>query len=291
MYFYIFIDPEIIPDAVVKGESALDSLIGILRGFRRGCIMTETDAWEIGATLGEYVGEIPDDFHHERKLISELIIQYFLKGGGPWVVLETDGDGRPFIDVAVAQGTETELDLLLTPSASCPTADDTWESCSHSNFNGTEFSASRDRIANGHSFREGEIDHESLFDQCFGKMLQHAEKIVITDYALGEHYNNTQPENMKRWVRSIERILCNPGSATLIIQTLKSAHSRSIENDVEFLRNEVDLTLKLEFIEKKIHRRFLAADSHCLNTDRGVDLCYHDGSCREFGIVYDDLPK
>lgn len=290
MYYYVFIDPEIVPDAVAEGGPALDSLIGILRGFRRGCIMTETDSWEIGMTLGEHVKDIPDDFHNERKLLNELVIHHFLKGGGPWVVLDTDGDDRPFIEVAIERGTEADLDLLLTPVAPTPSAEDSWESCSYSNFNGTTFSASRDRTSNGYSFREGAIEHEGLFDQCFAKMLRYAEKIVITDYALGEHYNNTQPENMKRWVRSIETVLDSPGSAKVVIRTMRSAHSRSIETDVEFLKNEVDLELELEFLADKVHRRFLVADSHCLNTDRGVDICYDDGTCREFGINYDDSP-
>lgn len=288
MYFYVFIDPEIVPDAVSGGEGALDALIGILRGFRRGCLMTQTDTWEIESSLAEKITNVPDEFHFERKLIGELVMKLFM--GGPWVVLETNGEDRPLIDVAVEQANAEKLDLLLTPSGVAPGKGDGWEACSYYSFNRTQFSAARDRLTNGRSFKEGDLSHDEILEQCFSKMIFHAKKITITDYSLGEHYNNTQPVNLKRWVRSIGAMVRDQNSTSLVIRTMRSAHSRSIETDIAFLRNEVDMQLVLEFTDQRIHRRFFSADAHCLNTDRGVDLCRNDGSCREFGIVYVEMP-
>lgn len=284
MFFYVFIDPEIIPDATTHGEMGLGRLIDILREFNRGCLMAQTDTWEIESTLVNNIKDIPNEYHNERKLLGELVIQLYQHG--PWAMLESGDATASFIQIAVAQGTKEYLDLVFTPAEISPADGDTWEACSLKNHHQSAFVIKRGCIGSGPSFRDGQISHEDLLEQCFGKLVYHSERIIITDYALGKYYNNTQPENLKRWIRWIDRRVRVPGSTTLTIRTQQPQYPRSLESDIEFLRNEVDLKLKLEYISNPPHRRTLSVESRWLSIDRGIDLARHDGMCRELGVTY-----
>lgn len=292
MFFYVFIDPDTISDAAAQ-QSDLGRLIDLLRSMDQGCLIAETDLWRVEGEIKEKVKAI--GFQHERKMVSDLLIHLWRKG--PQILMSGDDGESSLIDFAVANAARDSLDLILSPNVIEATPDQAWEASSLPDLHSTRFSQARHNIGAGLSFAERSTLSDEFFSKCFGKLIKHAQQIVIVDYALGEYYGNDHPANLRRWVLWIDRNLNDPANATLVIKTVgdeAKAALRSLRNDVESLRHEVDLTLKLETVASKSllpHRRFLVADHRCLDIDRGIDICDSAGQCRGVDIIYANRPR
>lgn len=289
MFFYVFLDPETISDASAD-QGDLGRLIDVLRSMEQGCLMAETDLWRVDGQLKEKIKEIP--FQMERKMIGDLLIHLWQKG--PLVVMDNDDFETPLVDFAIANAARDSLDLILTPRA---TESDAGLDCEISGLqalHATQFSQARHNLGAGLSFPAASTSGEELFSRCFLKLIRQAQQITIVDYALGEYYGNDHPANLRSWVLWIDENLKNPERKTLIIRTVAGQGHRSLENQIDGLRHEVDLTLKLETVPSKDllpHRRFLVADQTCLDIDRGIDICDAKGKCRRVDITYANRPR
>lgn len=292
MFFYVFLDPETISDAASE-QSDLGRLIELLRSMEQGCLMVETDFWRVERELKEKIRGIP--FQMERKMVGDLLIHLWRKG--PIVVMSGDDGETRLVDFALANATRDSIDLILTPNGNDFSPEGTCEASSLQSLHLTRFSETRHNIGAGFSFPAGSTLAEELFSKCFLKLIHHAQQIVIIDYALGEFYGNDHPDNLRRWVRWIDKNLSAPGKTTLVIKTVGDESKRflrSLKYDVEALRHEVDLTLKLDTVtSKKLlpHRRFLVAEQTCLDIDRGIDICNAAGQCRGVDITYANRPR
>jgi hypothetical protein len=289
MFFYVFIDPDTISDASAQ-QSDLGRLIDLLRSMDRGCLIAETDLWRVEREIKEKVKAI--GFQHERKMVGDLLINLWSKG--PHVLMSGDDEECQLIDFAVANAARDSLDLILSPKVLDAVPGHEWEASSLPDLHATRFSRTRHNIGAGLSFTAGDITSGELFSKCFRKLIYHAEKIVIIDYALGAYYGNDHPSNLRRWVLWIDQNLNDPANATLVIRTLVGDGLRSLRNQVDDLRNEVELTLVLETVPTRDllpHRRFLVADHRCLDIDRGIDICDSAGQCRGVDIIYANRPR
>lgn len=293
MFFYVFIDPDVVSEAAAHGEMGLGRLVEFLHGLDRDCIVAETDCWRVGEEIKEKVKAIR--LQHERKEIEELIIHLWKQG--PLMVIEGDDGETALFEIATKHGDREGLDLILTSKEEAARKDACWEASSLAKLHTTSFSQNRDNLMGGKSFTECEVPVLKLFDICFKKMVFHASRIIIIDYALGAYLGGTQYKNLPKWVHWINRNLRSPKETKLVIQTVgvaDTANFRSLRNLVDDLSNEVEFTITLETKpDKKLlpHNRYLVADSKCLDIDRGIDICDEEDQCRKVAINYAARPK
>ncbi len=292
VFFYVFIDPETIAE-VADDAGGLGRLIDVLRSLKQGCLMAETDRWRLKPELRATVEKI--SIQTERKMVEELLIQLWKKG--PLIVMEGDDGEIPLIEFVIANAERDSIDLILSPKAVDPNPGRTWEICCLAAIHATKFSRARHNLGAGLSFQRSAVSGEELFEKCFRKLINQAQRIVIVDYALGEYYNNDQPLNLRRWVLWIDQNLRHPKDTTVVIRTVcdPSKHSsRALQKQVRDIRHEVDITLELDPVVSKDqlpHRRFLDADGCCLDIDRGIDICDATGQCRQVDITYANRPR
>jgi len=293
MFFYVFIDPDIISEAASHGEMGLGRLVEFLHGLDRDCIVAETDFWRVGDEIKEKVKAI--ELQHERKEVEELIVHLWKQG--PFVVVEGDDGETALLEIAIEHGNRDGLDLILTPKEGAARVGAHWEASSLAKLHATSFSRHRDNLKGGKPFNAGDISIQLLFETCFRKMLYHAARITIVDYALGEYLGGPQYENLPKWIRWIDQNLRSPKDVKLVIRTVGEegkAELRSLRNLVRDLSNEVDFTIILETKPDKKqlpHNRYLIADSKCLDIDRGIDICDGRGNCRKVAINYAGRPR
>jgi len=286
MFYYVLIDPRTIDDAVAAGQMGLGRLVDLLADFRRDVFLVETDAWRVDKEIGERVQSIPNEFQHERKQIKDLLT--WLRRNGPIILLDGDDQSMSLSDFAASIADRIDLDLILAPGPAAQIGIRGYRtplaSC-----HATEFNTLRNRLSQGRSFDAGETNFLGIANQCFGKMVAHAETIRIFDYALGEYYNNDQPVNLKRLVRYLRDRAA--ALKHLEIITMGNA-SVSIERDVRDLQNEVDFRIVVEYRAKSElpHPRYLGADKRYLDIDRGIDLCDARDECRKTQIKYAKSP-
>jgi len=287
MFHYVLIDPKTIDDAVAAGQMGLGRLVELLSDFRRDVFLVETDAWRVDEEVGERVRAIPNEFQHERKQIKDLLT--WIRRNGPMVLLEGDEADMSLSDFAASIAEEMGLDLILAPG---PTAKIGFHGfrAPLASCHTTEFTAHRNRLSQGRKFDAGETNFSGVADQCFRKLVAHADTVRVFDYALGEYYNNDQPVNLKRLVRYFRDHA--PGLKHLEILTMEDARV-SIERDVRDLQNEVDFRIVVLYRVKRDlpHPRYLGADKRYLDIDRGIDLCDANDCCRKTIIKYAPSPE
>ncbi len=289
MFYYVFLDPATIDDAVAAGEMGLGRLVELLQGFRRDVILAETDSWRLETEIGERVRAIPDMHQHERKLIGDLLT--WMKRNSPLMLVDGDEDSElALAGFARAKAGESELDLILSPGDS-----ELFEGrvikASLAKVHDTEFSRRRMQFSNGLTFAQGTKNFEQVATECFRKLVRHAENIRVFDYALGKYYNNDQPVNLKRLVRFLRDHAAKLQRLELI--TLPDGRV-SLDRDLRDLRHEVDFEIIVDYRAKESdlpHPRYLGADSRYLDIDRGIDLCDAHDRCRLTQIKYAAAPE
>ena len=293
MFFYVFIDPDIVTEATAENEMGLGRLVEVLRGMDRDCLMVETDYWRVGEELKEKIKEIP--FQWEKKQVLELIIHLWARG--PLVVMDGDDGEVALIDFALACAAAAGIDLILTPRTDCTATDDCFEASTLANLHRTHFANKRQSIGSGISVREGDMTVDELFEMCFPKLVFHATSIRIIDYALGTYLGETQYQNLPKWVVWLDSHLKNRDDAKLTIMTVAEEGTSNyycLQEQVKDLNSQVDLEVKLECEDHRSalpHRRYLKVDHIWLDIDSGVDICDLENRCRRVSINYSKRPR
>tara|TARA_R110002096_G_scaffold288244_1_gene481939 strand:+ start:9694 stop:10569 length:876 start_codon:yes stop_codon:yes gene_type:complete len=285
MYFYVFIDPEIISEATEHGQMGLGRFVEVLKGFRTDCLMAETDLWRVGEEIKGKIKAIA--LPAERKEILELIIHLWKQG--PFVEMKGDGGEEELVKFAVEVGDQFGIDLIFTPSINLPDSGVSWEASTLTNLHSTRFSQTRGNIGKSVRVKKGELSFESICEKHFGKMVAHARKITIVDYALGEYLGGSQYQNVAKWVRWLEFKLECPKQVELVFKTVNNSRTiKSLSNLIRDLNQQVELNLVLNTAAKGDlpHRRFLIVEGKCLDIDLGVDICDEDDKCRSVEIAY-----
>lgn len=292
MFHYVFLDPATIDEAVQSGEMGLGRLVELLNDFRRDVILAETDAWRVDSELGDRIRSIPNKFQTERKQIEDALSR--LRRHSPSLVLE--GDSEPnvsLLEFAKSVASEADLDMILSPgSLEC----DDGKKCikvSLAGCHNTQLSRRRANLALGKQFDLGDKNFAEVANECFEKLVRHAERVKVYDYALGEYYGNDQPINLKRLIRFLRDSA--PKLSELEIHTA-SKQEVSLTKDVKELRNEVDFSIILKISSRKAvdsglpHPRYLGADNRYLDIDLGIDLCDGHDRCKKIHIKYSCSP-
>lgn len=284
MFHYVFLDPATIDEAVAAGEMGLGRLIELLESFRKDVILAETDSWRFTDEVGERVRAIPDTYQNERKQIQDILI--WMNRNSPMLLLEGDDGSKALLEFAQEKASDTDLDMILSPG-DAETSEETWVKVCLTKAHTTELSERRARlIKDGLQFAKGSKNYNEIASECFSKLVMHAEYIRVYDYALGEYYNNDQPENLKRLVRFLrDNTQC---LVELEINTLSKSKA-SLDRNVRDLGNEVDFKINIQYKDRKEdlpHPRYLGADQRYLDIDRGIDMCDSHDKCRMTQIKY-----
>lgn len=289
MFHYVFLDPRTIDEAARAGEMGLGRLIELLQGFRRDVILAETDSWRVETEIGDRVRAIPSMHQHERKLIGDLLI--WMRRNSPILLIDGDYDAElPLADFALLKAEESAIDLIIGPGENQMMGGRVIKA-NLARFHQSELNQKRIQLANGIKFEQGTRNFEQVANECFRKLVRHAENIRIFDYALGKFYNNDQPVNLKKFVRFLRDNA--PKLQSLEIVTLPHAHI-SLDRDIGDLRNEVDFRIILAYRHRESdlpHPRYFGADRRYLDIDRGIDLCDANDLCRLTQIKYAGAPE
>lgn len=289
MFHYVFLDPATIDEAVQSGEMGLGRLVELLVDFRRDVfLVAETDSWRVGDELGEKVRAIPNEFQHERKQIADLLT--WLGRHSPLIVLEGDSDPNvSLLEFVRSKASEVDLDMILSPGGIEAPDGTTWINVGLTSCHKTALSQRRASLARGLDFDQGVANFAKVANDCFEKLVRHAKKVRIYDYALGRYYNNDQPLNLKRMVRFLRDFA--PRLRLFEILTESDAKV-SLIRDIGDLQNEVDFKIIPIFKSRRRgdsdlpHPRYLGADNRYLDIDLGIDLCDFDDRCRKIRIKY-----
>ena len=222
-------------------------------------------------------------------MIGDLLVS--LKQSGPLLLLEGDNDVEvSLVDFARLRASLFDLDLILSPGEIEKPAGENWVKASLSNLHLSDFATRRYGLMSGRRYKQGEKSFAQVGEDCFTKLVRHADTVKVYDYALGKFYSNDQPVNLKRLVRFLRDHARH--LRILEIYTLSTAR-KAIQNDISDLQHEVDFKIKLELREHEHelpHPRYLGADKRYLDIDRGIDLCDAHDRCRLIQIKYASCP-
>lgn len=293
MFHYVFLDPAIIDEAVQSGEMGLGRLVELLNDFRRDVFLAETDAWRVDPELGDRVRAIPNEFQSERKQIEDALSR--LRRHSPLLLLEGDSDPNvSLLEFARSRASDAGLDMILSPGSFECQEGASWIKVSLAGCHKTQLSQKRANFALGRKFDPGDANFAEVANECFEKLVRHAEQVRVYDYALGRYYGNDQPTNFKRLIRFLRDF----APRLLLIEILTESEAKvSLTKDVEELRNEVNFKIIPIFRSRKAgdsdlpHPRYLGADNRYLDIDLGVDLCDAHNRCWKIQIKYSTSPE
>lgn len=223
MYFYVFIDPEVIPESASIGPVALERLVSVLRTLEQNCFLTDFDSYHVRNEISRHLGPLHGDW--EVKMLKTLLI-HFERRGLFVNCLKHDWDSDASVgEMAVKQQESNEIALILL------TEDD------HQQFeaNPTVTTASRyaamdfdDRVraaaAQGAEPPAGELDSTAFMEKYLKKALRSASRIEIIDRQCGENYKDNYDYTIERFMKWLESL--NP-SASIVFHLGFPAVSKS----------------------------------------------------------------
>jgi len=288
MFYYIFLDPVIIDEAEKAGSMGLGRLIDFLRDLKTDCLLAETDLYRVAPQIKERIQAIKSQ--HDRKIIGDILISW-LQDMRPALYLNGDCEDFSLKEFAQNCDVDYDLDLILTDSDHKKSHENSWEMSNLEQIHLTTFAQTRSNtLRKGKRYGAGEKNHHHIYSECFSKMVRYAEDLIIIDYALGKFWGNDQPINLKRFIRFFRDEAKLLTKLTILTSGNQSRH---LQNEINNLNNEVnfDIELTIKNEDELPHTRYLIADKLCLDIDRGVDICDHDGNSRNIIIKHTAKPK
>jgi len=281
MVFYVYMRPEVVAEAQAGGPYAIQSLIGILRGFLQNCCIAEFDDYR--DSLKTAVNALPEDFNRTelKSVLGKLAkLHRFI------YCLEADYmSGNSDAEQALEQSEDCLLDLLLLDAdLQDRNAPENAEICCLSNYQVTEFERARSKIgSDGSTYAPGQCDENDFLDEVFLKAISNAAgDIEICDCILGERFGDNFEYTMKMFLRWLETILKDPDACSLVIHcgTPKKATPEHIKTQLAAFRGGriANMAIEIQYYgdqdgkSKMPHERFILTDQFALHIERGMDF-------------------
>jgi hypothetical protein len=300
MYFYVFLQPEILNEAQVDGEDAIQNVASILGGFEQNCFMAvfEDARWE--ASVKEIIEAWPSTM--SRRRVKSLLVH--LKKNRRFIYcLKPDYVGTtPDLDSVFQQAPSASLDLLLIIESEMNRAVPPGvEVVTRRTYQQSAFEPKRSDLAvNGKTCNPGDMEEVSFMNFHFSRALKHASLIHICDRVCG---TNNLADNfhytIKRFMNWLSIHLSDPESCSICfyfgqprgkgadyitqeIGSFKMGRMKNSEIEVRFYPDQTE--------EQTLpHQRFIATDQIALEVDRGMDFIDRmTKKCRDTYINYQD---
>lgn len=294
MFFYVFIDPEIVRDANESGQDRLNLLARFLKDHLQDCLFAETDLWRVGSEIKEHIRRI--NFPHERKIITELMAEIGKKNSA--LVLEGDSYDEALFDFAIRIAGEYQLDLILSPRAYEVIHGQSWECSDLSLLVQTRFEERSYWLRPDIQIQPGTMTSAEFFPRYLGKIVRRSKRIFIIDYSIGQYFGGGHYFNVRKWIKWLDLTVEKPKLCEVQIVTYdgNGAHftANALRQLLDEIRHEVDLQLTLEIKEfgkeSLPHQRFLGIDSRWIDIGRGIDLFDRNDLCRDIRFAHAGRP-
>ena len=282
MVFYVYLQPEVVGEAQAGGTFAMQSLIGILRGFLQNCCIAEFDDYR--DSLKAAVNALPEDFN--RTELKSVLAKLAKLHRFAYCLQETDYlAGKAEAELAVEQSDSCLLDLLLLEEAmkDCTPAG-TAEVCMLANYQNSEFERRRSQIAgDGITHGPDEMAEADLLNGVFLKMLRHASgEIEICDCILGEKFGDNFEYTIKVFLSWLGSALSAPGECSLTVHcgTPGKATPDYIKTQLAAFRAGpiADMKIAIQYYveedgkSRMPHERFILTDQFAVHLERGMDF-------------------
>lgn len=291
MFFYFFLDPQIISDCAAEGSDSIEKLESWLEHVSANCFWADFDNWNVQNEIRQRLGSIVGDFSVVR---FKKIVEHFWKANLFVNCLAYDYTPNTSMgQMAIAEATSAELDILLlgtdefesnktNPVVSCLT-----------DVRNTNFHRSQTDFARNGIEESSDAHDESVFmDKYLKKPLKFADKVEIIDYQCGEKYKPNYDYNLGRFLRWLQNI--NQQEPTIIFHLgFPSVRESDIVNDADLdglSSNEIEPTKiqKLKeaiqkhapsahivvhcYTESDTHNRYVVTNQVAFFIDRGIDF-------------------
>jgi len=285
MIFYVYMSPEVIQDANNGGPFAMDSLIGILRGFIQNCCVLEFEDNRLQKAVFNNVNQLPPSdarkgimtllgvLKKQNRFICNLVPNYNVESIN---ILDVDD-----------QVESTLLDFLLAGKNEMSTFSAKVETASLGNYNQSRFESQRSNLAsNGRVFQDGELEQLEFLEEVLKKAFIHSKRIEICDGIFGEQFGDEFEytfSKLFKWLSKelieldcFEKIIiyCRKPSVNRVhymktqLSDLKSAERSNIKIEIRFYQ----LNGSQHAPKPLPHDRFIITDQIALTIGRGMDF-------------------
>ena len=282
MIFYVFMNPEVISDAWTKGDFAVQTLIGVLRGFIQNCAVADFEDYRIQSEIKNQIDGLPDDF--DRKIIKSILATLQKRNRFIYCFVPDYTNEQPDLKCVFQQAKECLIDLILLKSLENGIdTPDGIEAVTLSEYQRSSFEHQRSSLAvDGRTFKGGEHEEYEFLNLNFGKVFQYATRIEFCDKLFGSRFADNYIYTIKilfKWLRglSIDQENCRlifhcgmpPGYGKEHIQerisTFKNKCLDSMNIEIQFYQSAED--------EQCLpHDRFVTTDQISLTIGRGMDF-------------------
>jgi len=283
MIFYVYMSPEVIQDANNGGPFAMDSLIGILRGFIQNCCILEFEDNRLQKAVFNNVNQLPPSdakkgimtllgvLKKQNRFIGNLVPNYNVES-----INISDVDD---------QAESKLLDFLLAGKNEMSSVSAKVEAASLGNYNQSRFESKRSNLAsNGRVLQDGELEQSEFLEEVLKKAFIHSKRIEICDGIFGKKFNDNFEYTFSILFKWLGKVLIEPDSFEKIVihcEKPEGSTDEYIKTQLSHLKSKEQSNIKIEIRfyhreEKKSHAlphdRFIITDQITLDIGRGMDF-------------------
>lgn len=276
MIYYVYLEPEIVRDAVQAGSLGISVLQNILTGFTQNCLVIDYEDWSVHGRLGEEVRQLADVNDRKR-------LQAILKKLHHNFVFELQPDytgAKDLFTCALEQLPTLEADLMLVIAARGPIATDIEVTTLH-DYAATDFEQQRQRSVKGRSFAAGALDRYDFMDAVFNKALRFSHRIDIYDKIFGSQFGSNFEYTAEHFLRWLRGKLTHPAECKIVFhcEMPPGQMPQHIKKRLSEFRNAAglhDVDIEIQYYadpgQSMPHNRYLVTSHFSLDLGRGMDF-------------------
>ena len=282
MFFYVFMDPGVISDAWIKGDFAVQTLIGVLRGFVQNCAVADFEDYRTQSEIKNHIDGLPDDF--DRKIIKSILATLHKRNRFIYCFVPDYTNERSDLECVFEQAEKCLIDLILLKSI--PNEFDTpnqTEVVTLSDYQRSSFENRRSLLASdGRTFIGGEYEEYEFLNLHLGKVFRYATRIEFCDKLFGSKFADNYIYTIKILFKWLGGLLSDQGNYRLIFHCgMPPGHTKEhIQERISTFKNKyLDSTsIEIQFYQSTEdeqclpHDRFVTTDQISLTIGRGMDF-------------------
>jgi hypothetical protein len=306
MIFSVAIDAQAIKECNSYGKAGLSVVASLLNSLDQNCILIESRKSDFSLeSLINEVEKLAKSYSSEeldlqaRVRLGSILTKLRISNRVKSVRIEDSSDHTGPAREIIILSLVKVIDQLILPSA----CDAIGKTVSLLDYAISPFEWLRSRACSeGISMKNNDCHISDLLNKAFKTLLMWSEIVHLIDYSLGQNWwhknerNTNYTDAIPHWcsfLRSLKRDL------VLVIRTLlprqfesegQDCKSLVAEIEQEFMSNLINsgIQVKVE-ISDKVHSRFLHSCGFFIDIDRGIDICFENGSVRRtsFGFKCD----
>jgi hypothetical protein len=275
-------DPAVISDAWIKGDFAVQALIGVLRGFVQNSAIADFEDYRIQSEIKNKVDELPDDF--DRKIIKSILAALQKRNRFIYCFVPDYTNERSDLECVFEQAEKCLIDLILLKSI--PNEFDTpnrIEVVTLSNYQRSSFEHRRSLLASdGRTFIGGEHEEYEFLNLYLGKIFRYATRIEFCDKLFGSKFADNYIHTIKIMFKWLGGLPIDQGNCRLIFHcgmppgyTKKHIQERISSFQSKYLTStkiEIQFYQSTEDEQCLPHDRFITSDQISLTVGRGMDF-------------------